>query len=58
MYFKLSGADCWTRRAASVDFDHWGAAEGGLQLGVIERVYAACRNPAAWLIALIVSICV
>ena len=49
----LVGADWETRRAASVDFDHWGAAESGLQLGVIERDYAACRTSAARFVALI-----
>lgn len=40
-------------------FDHWGAAECGLQLGVIQtRAQAACRNPAARSGALIFFICI
>ena len=35
-------------------FDHWGAAESGLQLGEIETRYAACRYSAAQSGALIV----
>jgi hypothetical protein len=45
-------------RKATGRFDHWGAAESGLQLGVIwTRLYAACRDSAALNGALVVFIC-
>jgi hypothetical protein len=48
-----------TSAKAAEGFDHWGAAESGLQLGEIEtRAYPACRYSAAQSGALIVFICI
>ena len=56
MRFERTGA----KTRAAVRFDHWGAANCGLQLGEIERAfYAACPPRRAALIgALIVFISV